>query len=85
MRGGYCVTTSDIKINLAKGSEILKYLREGGEGITIIHGLCERCEKKLKKIGSMAQKYCESCKVEVQREKTRERTQKYRERLKEKK
>jgi len=58
----------------------MRYKRFSGEGKTVYKPYCYRCEKILENVGSMAQKYCDGCKKIINREKTKERMRKYRER-----
>jgi hypothetical protein len=60
----------------------MKYETVSGNGRTIHYAICERCEERLKHVGSIAQRYCPECKVIVQKEKTAERVRKYREKQK---
>ena len=61
----------------------MKYRKIQGKGL-IHRAICMRCEKDLEFCGSMAQKYCQECKPIVDREKSKERMRKYRQKLKEK-
>lgn len=55
---------------------IFKKFREDGKIIN--RAICNRCSEVLKYAGSAAQKYCPECKPIVDREKSRERMRKMR-------
>lgn len=61
----------------------MKYETVQGNGKTIHYAICERCEERLKKVGSQAQKYCPECKAIVKKEQTAERVRRYRKKQKE--
>jgi phage FluMu protein Com len=56
----------------------VKYKVKTGNGSTVYTAICYRCEEVLKEVGSFAQKYCPDCKPIVDREKSRERMKKFR-------
>lgn len=60
----------------------MKYKRFSGNGRTIHKAVCERCEMVLKEVSSVSQRYCPDCKKEVDREKSKKRMRRMRERRK---